>query len=519
MIIGKGDRMPRERPAVRAWGVVLSVGLLTACSPTAKESEDPGPLNLLFILTDQQARDTLGAYGNDKIRTPNLDTLAREGVVFETAYVSQPVCSPARATLMTGLYPHTHGVITNNIPLSRETPTLVEMLPESYETAWYGKWHLGDEIFRQRGFDDYESTEDNYARGYADGRDREARSGYHHFLLAAGIELEGGGRFGRRFANTLSKELSKPAYVAGKGAEFLEQHGDEPFVLYLSFLDPHTPFNSVNDDLYDPADMDVPATFHEELDPTVLERKREIRELLQRGEAGSYGRIIDTPADLQAVKARYWGKVTLVDEMVGRVLTRLRELGLAERTIVVFTSEHGELMGAHRMMFKSVSYDEAATVPLLLRIPGASGGHRVAGPVSQVDLVPTLLDLMGQPRPGHLEGESWAQDLRAGRDPASAPVFFEFNGPPWPYEDRFTERLRSVVSPDGWKLTLDDESHGELYDLGSDPEERRNLFYEDTHLERVQSLVAAIRRWQERTGDDPIRFDEDAWRRHRERLR
>jgi choline-sulfatase len=220
------------------------------------------------------------------------------------------------------------------------------------------------------------------------------------------------------------------------------------------------------------------------------------------------------------VKARYYGKVTLVDEMVGRVLGRLAELGLSDRTIVVFTSEHGELMGAHRLMFKSLMYEESAGVPLILSVPGLTdGGRRVRAPVSTVDLTPTLLDLMGQPLPRGLQGGSWVPTLRGGGAWPEGPVFMEFNGPPWPFDDRFTERLRTVRTPEGWKLTVDDRSQGELYDLVRDPQERKNLFYDQAHLERVRALLEQIRVWQRRNGDEPMRFDEAEWRRNGQRLR
>lgn len=479
------------------------------------------PFNLVFILTDQQRRDTMGAYGNSRIHTPNLNALAARSVVFERPYVTQPLCTPARASLLTGLYPHTHGAATNNARLPAGRPILPELLPSGYRSAWFGKWHLGDEIFQQRGFDEFESTEDGYDDHYTEGRDRAALSGYARFLRAQGVRPDGkDGSYSRSYANTLPKELSKPAYVTGKGLEFIDRHRERPFAVFLSYLDPHTPFNSINDGMYDPSAMEVPPTFHEPLDPTVLERTRALRELLRHDPPGSYKGIIDTPEDLQRVKARYWGKVTLVDEMVGRIQRRLADLDLDDRTIVVFTSEHGELMGAHRLMFKSLMYEESATVPLLLRVPGVTErGRRVATPVSQVDLAPTLLDLMDGRRPEALEGSSWAPALRTGAPFPEEDVFLEFNGPPWPYKTEFTDRLRTIVTPDGWKMTVDDRSQGELYNLRSDPEERDNLFYESGQLARVRGLLKRIHDWQRRTADVRIRFDEGEWRRNGARLR
>ena len=496
-------------------------GSVASAGREAAAAAERPRLNLLFIVNDQHRRDAVGAYGNPLIKTPHLDALARRSALFQAAYVTQPLCTPSRASLLTGLYPHTHGAALNNAPLAPDRRILTQMLPPGvYRTAWFGKWHLGDEIFRQRGFDEFESTEDGYEEHYSAGRDHSARSGYHHFLAARGVKPDQRDGYSRRYANTLPKELSKPAYVAGKGIEFIERQRDRPFVAFLSFLDPHTPFNSVNDGMYDPAKMEVPATFREPLDPSVLERTRVLRDLIQHDAPGSYRGIIDTARDLQEVKARYYGKVTLVDEMIGRVLARLGELGLSDRTIIVFTSEHGELMGDHRLMFKSLMYEESAGVPLMLSVPGVTdAGRRVSVPVSTVDVTPTLLDLLGQPPPPGLQGESWAPRLRGGGEWPERPVLIEFNGPPWPFKDRFTERLRTVRTPEGWKLTVDDRSQGELYDLRQDPQERKNLFYDEAQLDRVRALLEEIRSWQRRTGDQAMRFDEAEWRRHGRRLR
>ena len=146
-----------------------------------------GQPNILYIFTDQQRVDTLRCYGNEQIETPALDELASAGFVFENAYVSQPVCSPARATMLTGLWPHTAGVPACNVPLRAEVPTFAEMLPAEYQTAFMGKWHLGDEIFPQHGFATWVGSEDSYRRGYSAPERLDVLSPYHHFLVEQGV--------------------------------------------------------------------------------------------------------------------------------------------------------------------------------------------------------------------------------------------------------------------------------------------------------------------------------------------
>lgn len=180
----------------RRRAAAVFVVCLAACSGgggsagkgTIAAAERPRP-NLLFILNDQHRRDAVGAYGNPLIQTPHLDALARRSAFFEAAYVTQPLCTPSRASMLTGLYPHTHGAALNNEPLSQDRRILIQMLPPGvYQAAWFGKWHLGNEIFRQRGFTEFESTEDGYEQHYSEGRDHSARSGYHHFLAARGVK-------------------------------------------------------------------------------------------------------------------------------------------------------------------------------------------------------------------------------------------------------------------------------------------------------------------------------------------
>jgi arylsulfatase A-like enzyme len=459
------------------------------------------------------------AYGNDKIKTPNFNGLAAKSCVFDRPYVTQPVCSPSRASLLTGLYPHTHGITTNNIALDSQVPVLVEMLrPREVVSAWYGKWHLGDEIFKQRGFDFFESTEDAYyAKHWSKERDPKARSGYHDFLVKAGIQPDTPEGHSRELANRVPKELSKPAFLARKGIEFLEAQRSRPFVLYLSFLDPHTPFNSVNDHLYPLAEMEVPATFHEKLDPTVLAKTISGRALFDAGTYPNYEHIIDTAEDLKSVKARYWGKVTLVDEMVGRVLDHLSKLGLTEDTIVVFTSEHGDMMGDHRLLFKGLMYEESATVPLLLKLPAQKQSLKISKPVSHIDLVPTLLDLMNQPLPAWLQGNSWSPYLLQGSQPPDRDVIVEWNEA-GPETDRSADLLRMIATPDGWKMTVNYSSQGELYNLTEDPKERTNLFYQDRSLDMIERLVRRINRWQRSTGDSLLTFDTSRWRQHRNQI-
>ena len=481
-----------------------------------------GPVNLLFLFTDEQRADTLAAYGNRGIRMPHLDRLASRSVLFERAYVTQPVCTPSRSTILTGLWPHTSGCTENNVPLRDETPCLPELLPAGkYATAYYGKWHLGDELRPQHGFADWRSIEDGYRKHYGPRCDRDARSDYHHFLIANGIRPADGSAFPREEAARLDEEFSKPAYLAREAAAFLRGHRKDPFVLFVNFLEPHMPFFGPRDGQYGPAEVALPANFDHPPTGEQHPKYRLFREHYRRAGCGGSGPLGDEAAWRRLI-ARYWGLCSQVDTHVGTILAALEDCGLAERTIVVFTSDHGDMMGSHQLAAKCVMLEEAVRVPMMIRLPGQAAGRRIPGPVSQIDLLPTLLDLMGEAVPGCLQGRSLRPVIegRGVRDD----VVVEWNGPncglaadvmgkvelPEHLAGICTaeqaaaaicDPVRTIVSPDGGKLTVSPLGFHELYDLAADPLETANLAARPEHRPRAAALAARLRRWQERTAD------------------
>lgn len=461
--------------------------------------------NLLFIFTDEQRYDTLGAYGNKKINTPNLDKLAADSVLFEKAYVSQPVCTPSRATILTGLYPHNHTCVTNNIPLRKEHKTLVELGDFStYRKAYIGKWHLGDEVFCQHGFDEWISTEDAFYRGsYAPERDKNTRSNYHEWLLEQGLNApdrsnDGFCHFSRESSARLPEEYSKTVFTAEMTCKFLEENKDKSFIGYVNFLEPHMPFFGPRDNEYDPADVDLPSGFGLEGIEGLCAR---IRKRLENRNAhvAHVGVKYPNESQYRELIARYWGLVSQVDSAVGAILEKLKELGLYENTIIVFTSDHGDMMGSHDLITKGVMYEDAIRVPMLLRIPGhAKNGTRIDHSVSHVDLVPTLLDYLEKEPLDDLDGYSWQPVLDGTGTFQEENVFIEWDNP-W---------VRTVITPDGWKLNMAEEDDFELYDLNSDPDEMINLYPKiSTDLNASRQFISLrnlILEWQERTLDNPI---------------
>ena len=181
--------------------------------------------NLVFIMSDQQRRDSMGCYGSEWAETPNLDALADSGHLFENAYVTQAVCTPARASIMTGLYPHTAGPTVNKLPLSPDIPVLAEMVSEDYLCGYMGKWHLGDDVIRQHGFDVWISTEESHRETYTRREHRNTLSDYHHHLVANGFEPDAEAAGERIFSpaarSRLPEEFQMASYLAGRAEQFI----------------------------------------------------------------------------------------------------------------------------------------------------------------------------------------------------------------------------------------------------------------------------------------------------------
>lgn len=465
---------------------VLSLAAAPAVLRAARRS---GELpNLLFLWTDQQRADTMAAYGNAAFRVPAMNRLASESVVFDRAYVTQPVCTPSRSSVLTGLWPHQSGCVRNNIPLKAAEKTMPELLGDSrYRTGYMGKWHLGDEVFPQHGFQVWKAIEDGiYRKYYSPGRDPAARSAYHHFLIRLGYQPDGQNDFSRNFATRLPVEHSKPSFLANEASNFILEHRGEPWMLYVNFLEPHTPFASALNDLHSEEEAPLKNYPGAPLGPEPAWYRR------RRGQ---------TPdrAKLQRLARNYAGLCSLVDQAVARILWMLETTGQAENTLVVYTSDHGEMMGAHGLMAKQVMYEESVRVPLLVRAPFARlKPHRVAHPVSHIDLAPTLLELLGRKDPG-LAGRSLVPVLR-GEPRRDECVHLEWTADA--ADSGEGPNGRAVVSPDGYKLVLYDSDRSLLFDRNKDPQELNNVYGRPEYAAVQARLRKRIEQWQRHTADN-----------------
>ncbi len=508
----KGTRKVTGKNGLSRRQFLQTAGVAVAAGPHIVTSKTPRKPNLLFLWTDEQRADTMAVYGNTKIQAPNLNKLAGESLALERAYVSQPVCTPSRMTAMTGLWPHQSPCRVNNTPLPAGARCLPELLNDpDYRTGYMGKWHLGDEVFAQHGFEEWVSIEDGYRKYFSDGRDRAQKSSYWHFLDELGYKSDEDGYYSRSFAAHLPIEHCKPKFLETRATDFLQRHQHDPFILSVNFLEPHMPYYGPLNNLHDPAALDLPPNFDDPLEDNEPLRYRLLRQGYE--DKGSTGEDLHTEAGWRRLMANYWGLVAQVDRSVGAILSELERLGLADNTIVVYTSDHGDMMGGHRLLAKTVMYEESVRVPWLMRVPQLKGkSGLLPGRFSHIDLVPTLLDLMGGKADG-LPGKSLAPALR-GECRAESDVFIEWNGAEGELYanlpgvtrqdvDRVKDApIRTVTTQDGWKLCLCERDKSQLFDLNSDPYETHNLFGEEGHADRVRDLAQRIRAWQKTVKDE-----------------
>jgi arylsulfatase A-like enzyme len=462
--------------------------------------------NLVLFLPDQQRADTIACYGGVKVHAPNLNKLASESVVFERAYVTHPVCTPSRSSLMTGTWPHINGCTRNSVPLDRRFRVFPELMGDrDYRTAYTGKWHLGEEGPIGRGFAKWVSTDDP--------------GDYTNFLVSNGIVADKqDGRFSELAISNLPIELSRPKFLERHACEFIEKHRRDPFILVVGFVEPHSPYNGPLNDEHplDQVELDATATLPESEDIPL--RYRLMREWQQAEAKLDRERLPTqlffgiTPEECRSIKQRYLGLVTLVDQSIGAILACLERCNLTDNTIVVDTSDHGDSLGAHHLFGKETMFEEAARVPFLIRLPGQTRGKTVPHSVSHIDFVPTLLDLLGQPNHPQCAGKSL---LPLTNEEAAPPenVFLEW-APNRTKVRKGTklarrrtvkraveESTRTIITSDGWKLCLRDKDLNELYNLNDHPFETHNLYADRQCASVISRLIADIHRWQESTND------------------
>ncbi len=458
--------------------------------------------NILWICTDQQRYDTIGALGNSCVSTPNLDGLVNEGVAFERAYCQSPICTPSRASFLTGMYPSSIHVNRNGNPVFPDFPPLISKIlsDAGYECGLIGKLHLTSAFGRieERANDGYSYWQYSHAPrdDWAAGHD------YADWVRAKGADL----------SELIKDETGVPAeyhqttWCAEKTIEFIQADRSCPFFASVNIYDPHPPFNppQAYRDLFDTEDVKSPlfresdltqqsrlaavdfqseARHPDELDiSSPILPQSPVSSLIEARTGGS--------RDARTLIAAYYAMIKLIDDQLGRILTALERSSQRDNTIVIFTSDHGEALGDHGLIQKGCRfYEGLVRVPLIWSWPGNfASGLRSPALVELTDIVPSLLELCDLPLPGYLSGRSLLPILTGKQSPERHRGFVRSE-----YIDALDLPDGSVASMyfDGRYKLVRYHNHGlgELYDLELDPGEFVDLWDSAGHLDLKAELL------------------------------
>ncbi len=509
--------------------------------------------NFLVIITDQHRPDHTGFGGNAVVETPHLDGLAASGMRFDRALVANPICMPNRASIATGRMPSVHGTRYNGIPLDWTANTFLRKLREvGYHNGWFGKCHfqnmghnvqVADHFFGKAPSED--AVQPRYPEGWDryedDARHRRERvtipkdfygidevelvvqhadlaSGhYYQWLLEQDVDpktirgpqnaLPYDAKWNQVWKTAVPEALYPTSYVTDRSVAFLERQAgrDQPFVAVCSYPDPHHPFTPPGRyfDQYDPEKIPLPETF----DDPHAESMRHLRRMKQNPgkQLAQMAPFSPTVEQYQEMAACEYGMVSMIDDGVGRILAALDTSGRADDTVVLFTSDHGDMFGDHGLMLKAaMHYEGCIRVPLVIRSPGRTPGVS-RSLASSLDIAQTLLELAGADEFLGMQGTSLVPLL----DDPDATVrdhvlveedeMFDLVGNGQPL------RMRTLVTEEARITIYRGESEGELFDLQRDPSERHNLWNDRSRAALRNEMTARLSQTLMEYADDSPR--------------
>jgi len=453
----------------------LSIALTSLLLAFSTAPADSPAYNLVIIQTDEHHFGTLGCYGGEIVGTPNIDWIAEQGVLCKSFYATTPVCSPSRASFISGLYPQKTPVVTNNIPLANSVVTFAEVLcRRGYATGFAGKWHL-DGAGKPQWAPDRQF-------GFSDNRFMFNRGHWKKL-----VDTPKGPRIGARnekgqatyAVDGADEKTFSTDWLASKAVEFINTNKDKPFCYYLSLPDPHGP-NTVRapyDTMYANVKVPIPATL-----------------VRQPDQIPGWGKSANVnAATLRRIMPSYYGMVKCIDDNVGRILETLKSLDLLDHTMIVFTSDHGDLCGEHGRLNKGVPYEGSARIPFLVYCPGKlPAGTSVNEAIGTVDFFPTVLKLLDVPYDKKVDGRDTSLLLAGIEEETWNDISFLRSTPGQPWLCAVSGRYRLVysVQDDPW-----------LIDIQQDPGELTNLFskpgLQDVARSMTRQLVQYAREHQD----------------------
>jgi len=461
---------------------ILALALLlpAACGGSTSVAPAAGPApNVIVVFTDDQRWDAMGCAGHPFLKTPNIDRLAREGTRFLNAFCTTSLCSPSRASMLSGLYAHTHQVLNNFTEYPASLPSYPRRLQESgYETAYIGKWHMGE------------------------GND-EPRPGFDYWMSHQGQ----GNYFDTTFNINGKRELLKGYIthrITEKAVDWIKKPHAKPYCLVVGHKAPHGPFvpEPKCAKAFDSTEMKRPLTAKDygEGKPDWVRQ----RVTTWHGIDGPIYKACGM-ADYDEFVRSYYGTILSVDESVGQIYETLREAGTLDRTLIIFTTDNGFLLGEHGAIDKRAMWDESIRVPMIVRYPPlARPSSVIPEMVLHIDLAPSILAVCGAKPLENIHGRSWAGLLAGQKTGWRTSFLYEYN-----YEVQFpyTPNVRGVRT-DEWKYIHYPHGDGgpdrwkaELYNLKADPLETKNLVEDPSAAPKLNELRAELARLQRETSD------------------
>lgn len=458
--------------------------------------------NLLIIYPDQMRYDAMGCSGNPVIRTPQIDRLAAEGVQFTEAYTSYPICCPFRASMLTGKYAQGHGMVQNHFPLRGDQTFLAELLRDAgYRTGYIGKWHLEGgpkpgfvPLHRRFGFEHFVG----FNRG-------------HDYMSSIYYDDAGQAYHSARY---------EPDYQTDQLLEFIEgsakAEDGKPWFGYVSYGPPHFPMDMPDHlrRIYKPDEVPLPPgvpdpglqrqvqTHRNEVlcggDPRSRHKSHSAHERKPVGEP-------ETEAEIREFIAEYYGMIHNIDWNLGRILNRLDSLGIAENTMVVFLSDHGDMFGQHGSFcgIKNQAYRAAMHVPLIIRYPARFARRQTEALVDVgVDMMPTLLDLCGIDAPEGMHGQSYLQVLDGLTGEARDAIMYQIFTQKGANPTEFTPYAERGIRTKDWLYVRRKDARAMLFDERADYHEQTNLVDDPAHAAMMDEFDARISAHMEATGDD-----------------
>ncbi len=440
--------------------------------------------NILFIMSDQHRWDCLGAHGHDLIKTPRLDQLHAESVQFENAFTPTPICVPARCSLLSGKWPVQHGVIHNFDgevfhPLDPAQPTSASVLADAgYHTVHIGHWHVHPR-FRPMQYGFHEEV---------------AEWRYQKWRQAQGIlPVSRDQGWKGQTDNHITPDQSRLGWLVNKVKTMIDlcAEDDDPFFIRMHFKEPHLPCQPPEPyaSMYRPEDVPRWPGFDDPLTG---------KPLIQRQMRATWN-VEGMPwEDWAPIVARYLAEISHMDHHIGCVLDYLDQVGLRDNTVVIYTTDHGDMCGSHGMVDKhNVMYDDVVRVPLIIRIPGVAGRAERAFVSNMVDLPATFCGLAGIPVAETFSGMDLTPLLSGKTREGRHDIFASFHG------NQFGSYSQRMVRDQAWKYIWNATAEDELYHLAEDPGELHNLAYETSGQAELTRLRQRLAAWMEQV-DDPL---------------